>query len=145
MKLTREIKFGAWMAAAVLIGVGAFLTGGSLKPAEDPYYIFETDAAAHDDAVAVAAKSPGGFTGFGEVDGSASRTVIGGRVIEITAESVTLESTNGQVTTLRFGESPNVTRLVASNRDVLQTGSTVAVRLSQDKSTAEAVLVLSQP
>ena len=145
MRLTRELKFGAWALAAVAIGAIAYYAGTALKPGEEPYYIFDTVAPAYGDPSGIAATSPGGFTGFGETSGSRSRVVVGGRVVEQTADSITLEGVQGQRTSLRFGESPRVLRLDGGNADLLQAGARVAVRLNEAGDTVEAVLVLSQP
>lgn len=145
MKLTRQTKFGLWAAAAAVIAVAAYFVGSALKPAEHPYYIFDTEAVAYGQPPPIAATSKGGFTGFGETDGSPSRVVISGRVVELTESSLTLESTLGQHTSIRFGDTPRVSRLVPGSSELLQPGVTVALRLDETGETAEAVLVLSQP
>ena len=145
MRLTRQAKFGLWALAAVIIAAVSYYAGTALRPAEEPYYIFDTDAPAYNDPTGVAATSRGGFTGFGESDGSRSRVVIGGRVIEKTGDSITLEGSLGQRTSIRFGESPRVVRLDGGSADLLRPGVSVAVRLNEAGDTVEAVLVLSQP
>ncbi len=87
MNLTRQAKFGLWAFAAVVIAAASYFVGTTLKPGEEPYYLYNTQAAAYDAPSAIAATSPGGFTGFGETDGSDSRVVLSGRVIDITGDT----------------------------------------------------------
>jgi hypothetical protein len=141
----RELKFGAWFIAAVAIAAGAFLVGGALKPAEPPHYVFETEAAAYEEASKVPATTKGGFTGFGEVDGSNARTVLAGRVVEKTATGVVLETPGGQRTPLRFGATPGISRVEPATQALLRPGVSVAVRLDDSRDVVEAVLVLAQP
>ena len=141
----RELKFGAWFITAAVIGAAAFLFGGALKPAEPPHYVFQTEAAAYADASKVAATTKGGFTGFGEIDGSNARTVLAGRVIEKTASGVVLETPGGQRTPLRFATTPGISRVEPATQTLLRPGVTVAVRLDDSGDVVEAVLVLAQP
>ena len=145
MKLTRQTKFGLWALAALAIAAASYYVGTTLKPGEEPYYILDTDAAAYGDPAAIAATSPGGFTGFGETDGSPSRVVISGRVVELTEASLTIESTLGQRTALSFGESPRISRLESGDTSRLQPGANVTLRLDEAGDTIEGVLILSQP
>jgi hypothetical protein len=145
MKLSRQTKFFLWSLAAVTVALASFFAGSALKPDEEPYYIFQTDAPAYAEPSGVAATSPGGFTGFGETDGSNSRVVLGGRVVEKDGDSITLEGTQGQRASLRFGESPRILRLDTGSASLLRPGVSVAVRLNEAGDTVEAVLVLSQP
>lgn len=145
MRHRREIKFGAWLLAAIAIAAGSYLFGSSLKPEEEPFYIFDTAAPAYGQAHAIAALSPAGFTGFGEVDESNSRTVVAGRVIEIGDGALTLESPSGHRTALSFGDAPAISRLLPGSADQLVPGSRVAVRLSPDGQTVEALLRISRP
>jgi hypothetical protein len=141
----RELKFGVWFIAAIAIAAASFLLGGALKPAELPHYVFETEAAAYEDATRVGATTKGGFTGFGEVDGSNARTVLAGRVVEKTATGVVLETPGGQRTPLRFGATPGISRVEPATQAVLRPGVSVAVRLDDSGDVVDAVLVLAQP
>ena len=141
----RELKFGAWTIAAIIIAAASFFIGGALKPDEPPHYVFETDSDAYQPASAVPATTKGGFTGFGEIDGSAARTVLAGRVLEKTATGVVLETPGGQRTSLRFGETPGIARVEPATQTLLRPGITVAVRLDPTGDTVEAVLILAQP
>jgi hypothetical protein len=146
MRVTREVKFGAWIVAAVVIAGLSFFIGGSLRPDEQPYYIFETAAAAYQQPVTIPATSRAGFTGFGEVDGTASRTVIAGRVVEVSQGAVVLEAPGGKRTSLRFGPQASIARLVEASREQIRPGATVAIRLDEDnQDSAAAVLIVSQP
>lgn len=146
MKVTREVKFGAWVASAVLIAVASFVIGGMLKPEEPPHYVYDVTAPAYQaDLGLLAAKSPGGFTGFGDLAEGNSRTVLGGRITELTGESMTLETTAGVLTTMRLGPAPKLARLIDASRDELLPGATVLVRLGEQENEAAAVLVMSPP
>ena len=145
MTLTRQTRFGLWALAAVVIAAASYFAGSALKPGEDPYYVFDTAAPAYGDPSGIAATSPGGFTGFGETDGSNSRVVISGRVIEKSDDAITLESPLGRQTSLRFGDAPRIFRLDSGELGLLRPGVSVAVRLNPAGDTVEAVLVLSQP
>jgi hypothetical protein len=145
VSLSRQAKFGLWVLAAVIIAGVSYFAGTTLKPGEEAYYVFDTDAPAYNEPSEVAATSPGGFTGFGETDGSNSRVVLSGRVTEMSDTSITLEGTLGQRTALEFGESPRIFRLEAGSSDLLKAGVRVAVRLNDAADTVEGVLILSQP
>lgn len=145
MKMTRQVKAIAWIAAAVVIAVSAYFIGGALKPGEEPYYIFDTEAPAFQEPSEIAATSPGGFTGFGETDGSNSRVVLSGRVVEMTETAVTLEGAEGQPTLLEFGDAPPVYRVDEGSRDLLVPGMAVSVLLDEAEETVVSVLVVSEP
>src|SRR5690606_31820786 len=115
------------------------------KPGAEPHYVFQTDAPAYQPPSAIAATTPGGFTGFGETDGSASRVVVSGRVVEITETGLTLEGVQGQRTVITFAESPRIFRVAPPGANELKPGATVAVRLNEAGDTVEGLLVLSQP
>jgi hypothetical protein len=142
----REVKFGAWFVAAVAIAIAAFFIGQALKPEEPPHYVFRTEAPAYDAPVTIPATTQGGFTGFGESDGSLARTVIAGKVVERTASTLVLETPGGQRTSLRFASTPGVSKVANGTRQMLQPGVTVSVRLAEDDpNVAEAVMVVSRP
>ncbi|HEX5139869.1 MAG TPA: hypothetical protein VFX19_02910 [Dehalococcoidia bacterium] len=142
----REVKFGAWFVAAVAIAIAAFFIGQSLKPEEPPHYVFRTEAPAYDAPVTIPATTQGGFTGFGESDGSLARTVIAGKVVEKTDTTLVLETPGGQRTSLRFASSPNISRVENGARAMLQPGVTVSVRLAaDDPDVVEAVMIVSRP
>src|SRR5690606_23711087 len=141
MRWTRGTRFGAWALAAVVVGAVSFFVGSALKPEAAPHYVFETEAPAHDAPSAIAATSPGGFTGFGEVGGGRSRVVIAGRVVEKSGDSVVIESVYGQRTPVRFGESPRILRLEGADASLLRAGLQATLRLNEAGDTVEAVLV----
>jgi hypothetical protein len=146
MKLRREIKFGIWVAAAVGIAIGAFFLGGALKPEEDPHYILDVAAPAYGgDLAAIAAKSPGGFTGFGDLVPDGTRTVLAGRIIEVTEDAMTLETPEGAQTHMQLGPDSKLERLESGARDLLQPGASVLVKYGDSKDQAAAVLVISPP
>ena len=146
MRRTREAKFLGWVALAVLIGGASFFIGSSLKPDEAPFFVFETAAPAHEVQPALAAVSPGGFTGFNDIDGGRARTVVAGRVVEVGPGSLTLEAAGGQRTLLRLRDQPRISRLESGSSELLRPGASVMVKLdSDDTGVATAVLVLSLP
>jgi len=146
MKLTREVKFGIWIASAVGIAVAAFFVGRELKPQEAAHYILDVSAPAYGaDLDAIAAKSPGGFTGFGDIVPDGSRTVLAGRIVELTDEGITLEAPDGAQTTMRLGPEPKLARLESGGRDLLLPGASVLVKFGDSEDEAAAVLVISPP
>ena len=146
MRLTREVKFGIWSVAAVVIAIVAFYAGGQLKPEEEPYFLFDVSAPAFGgDLESLAAMSPGGFTGFQDLIPGGSRTVLGGRIVELTDTTMTLETASGALTEMRLQGSPRLTRLEPAARELLVNGAEVIVKLGDAEGEATAVLVLSQP
>ena len=144
MRLTREVKFGLWTVTAVAIAAVAFFVGGMLKPEEEPYYVFDLEAPAYgSDLDVLAAMSPGGFTGFGDLVPGGSRTVLGGRIVELTDDGMVLETPGGALTEMRLGDAPKLARLESAGRELLQPGVTVIVRLRETEDIAAAVLVVS--
>ena len=144
MNLTLRSTAALWGAGAILVAVLGFYIGGSLRPGEDPVYLFETDAPAFVTPTDIAATSPGGFTGFGETDGSNARVAIAGRIVEITDGGLVLEGAQGQRTSVSFSGEPPVLRLEGSDVDQLREGLNVALRLDDEGTTVESVLVLSE-
>jgi hypothetical protein len=145
MRIRREHKFLAWGAAAIAMAAAAFVIGGELKPADPPHYLFDVEAPAFQaDVGAIAATSQGGFTGFGELDGASDRTVVGGRVVEVSPTSLTLETPEGSRTTLRLGANSKLSKLDAGARAQIRPGANVLVKQGEQEGEAEAVLVLSQ-
>ncbi|HEX5369064.1 MAG TPA: hypothetical protein VFY10_06570 [Dehalococcoidia bacterium] len=141
----REVKFAAWLVAAVAIAGIAYFVGGSLKPDEAPYYVFQTDAPAYDQPAAFAGTSQGGFTGFGELDDGDSRTVIAGRVVDMTDKTLTLQAASGQQVLLTVGAKPGVSQIVDGAMSELQPGVKVKVRLADGSlDTIAAVLIEGQ-
>jgi hypothetical protein len=146
LRLTREVKFGLWVASAVTVAVMAFFVGGMLKPDEAPYYVFDVDAPAYgSDLEALAAMSPGGFTGFEDLVPGGTRTVLGGRIVELTGESLVLETPTGAQTQVRLQDAPKLARLESGGRELLQPGASVLVKLGETEGLADAVLVISGP
>jgi hypothetical protein len=146
MRLTREVKFGIWGAAAVVIAIVAFFVGGALRPEEEPYFLFDVEAPAFGgDLESLAAMSPGGFTGFQDLIPGGSRTVLGGRIVDLSETTMTLETASGALTEMRLQDSPRLSRLEPGSRELLQPGADVIVKLSDVEGEAAAVLVLSLP
>jgi hypothetical protein len=145
MRSTRTLKFAGWTLLTLVAAVLAFMGGRELKPDQDPHYVFETDAAPYSEVGAIAAVSKGGFTGFGDLEGGDNRTVVAGRIVEITGSSLILEGTTGSRTTLRLGPQPKLARLLPAGHDLLRPGVTVQVRRGDSPDDAAAILVMVQP
>ena len=146
MKLNRELKFGLWALAAAGVAAVAFFVGATLKPADPPAYVFDVNAPAYDgDVGGLAATSPGGFTGFEDLITEGSRTVLGGQIVELTSDGVTLESPGGSQTLLRLGDESKIERLESGARDLLQPGVEVMIAAGDTDGVAAAVLVLPTP
>ena len=141
----REAKFAAWLLAAVLIAGVAYFVGSALKPDEAPYYVFQTNAPAYDQQTAFAGQSQGGFTGFGELDNGNSRTVIAGRVVDLTNKSLTLEAAGGQRVALTLGAKPGISQIENGAMSDIQPGVKVEVRLADGSTdTVASVLIEGQ-
>lgn len=146
MRMTRQVKFGLWSLSAVVIAVVAFFVGGMLRPEEPPHYVFDLDAPAYGgDLDALAAMSPGGFTGFEDLVAGGSRTVMGGRIVELTDEGLVLETPNGAQTELRLGPDSRITRLESGDRELIQPGASVMIKLGETEDVAASVLITSSP
>ena len=141
----RERKFAAWLLAAVVIAAGAYYAGSALKPDEAPFYVFKTEAPAYDTQTTFAGQSQGGFTGFGELDNGTSRTVIAGRVVDVTDKTMTLEAAGGQRVLLTLGAKAGVSQIVEGSEADLQPGLKVEVRLADGSpDTVASVLIEGQ-
>ena len=126
-----------WAAMVVAIG---FFVGRSLRPESGATYAFDAGAAAYQAPGTSAGRSQGGFTGFAE--GADGRTVISGRAVSITADSITLETAAG-TTTVRVSGASSVRRLEPSERAAIRTGAQLIVR--RDGNNASGVLVVAAP
>ena len=144
-RLSREARFALWAVAAVLVAAAAFFAGGLLKPREKLHFVYDTEAAAFAGAAPIAATSRGGFTGLGDLEAGAARTVVPGRVVELAPGRLVLESVDGVRTTLRLGAQPRLWRIEAGDRSLLVPGATVVVRRGQTDGEAAAVLFLGRP
>jgi hypothetical protein len=127
---------GLVVAAAVVVALG-FLVGRSLRPESGAAYSFEADAPALQ-AVASAATSKAGFTGFSEGD---QRTVISGHVVSATDTSITLQRADGTTTVLRVTPQAPLRRLEAAERGAIRAGAQVLVR--RDGDDVVAVLIVA--
>ncbi len=143
---TRNRKLALWIIAAVAVGAAGFLIGRDLRAAETPAFAFETDASSYEAPKSLAGRSLGGFSGIDELSGNEGRVVLGGRVVEKTANSVTIETAWGATTTIRItgGQGP-LRRLEAADRDALQRGATVLVRVGPGGQDAAGIFVLAPP
>ena len=123
----------------------AYFVGSLLKPDEAPYYVFQTSAPAYDQPAAFAGQSQGGFTGFGELDNGDSRTVIAGRVVDVTDKSLTLEAAGGQRVALTLGAKPGISQIVDGAMSDIRPGVKVEVRLADGSAdTVSSVLIEGQ-
>jgi hypothetical protein len=137
-------SFALWLGAAVVAILAAFFVGRALHPEKAEGPSFDLSAVAYESAGSVAGLSKGGFSGFTEAGGD-GRTVIAGRVVAVSADSITLQGSGGQRSTLRLlGQAP-LRRLEPSAREALRPGVTVIVRRQAAGDAAEAVLVVSEP
>jgi hypothetical protein len=91
---------------------------------------------------AIAGLSKAGFSGFTE-GGAEGRTVISGRVISVTPDSITVEGQGGQRSTLRLSGQGQPRRLEAASKEAIRPGVTVIVRRDPGSDVAKAVLVIS--
>jgi hypothetical protein len=125
-----------------VLAAAAFLAGRALHPEAGAASAFDLDADAYEASSALAGLSKAGFSGFTE-SGAEGRTVISGRVINVTAESITVEGRGGQRSTLRLSGQGQPRRLEAASRDAIRAGVTVIVRRDPGSGVAKAVLVIA--
>ena len=136
----------AWLAVAVAVSVIAFVVGQSLRQDQAAtIYGYELDAATYDAARPLAATSRGGFTGFGDIPGFEGATIFGGRVVEITPASLTIESTSGARTSFRLAQTPMTSRLDTSSPSSIRPGMTVVLRQTPGSDTVSSVLIVAEP
>ncbi|HLF75894.1 MAG TPA: hypothetical protein VJB57_00240 [Dehalococcoidia bacterium] len=135
-------SLGAWLLAGASVALAAFLAGRALHPEAAVETSFDLSSAAYEAAESVAGLSKGGFSGFTEAGGD-GRTVIAGRVVMVSADSITVEGTSGQRSTIRLPGQGPLRRLEPSMRESLRPGVTVLVRRQGEA--AEAVLVVAEP
>src|SRR5690349_5415164 len=115
----------AFAVAAVVFMALAFLAGRSLRSEAKAANAFELDAPAYEAAGAsVSGISKGGFSGFTET-GAEGSTVVSGKVVDVTPDSITIEGQTGQRSTLKVSGSARMLRLESGSRDLLRPGVTV--------------------
>ncbi len=131
-----------WVATAGILVVAAFFVGRALHPEESTAAAFDLTADAYQASTSISGLSKAGFSGFTE-GGSDGRTVIAGRVVSVTPDSITLEGQGGQRSTMRLSGQGSPTRLESSTRDALKPGVTVIVRREPGSDLATAVLIVS--
>ena len=141
--MTRNLKLGLWLVAAVGVAVAGYLLGQSLKASEEYAFAFDLGAPAYQPTEPYAGLSLGGFSGLDAPTNEEGRLVISGRVVEKAANRVTIETPWGERTTLRITGADNLRRLDAAERDALQTGAMVVVRTKPGSSDAVSVIVLA--
>jgi hypothetical protein len=134
----------ALLAAAVtMLAFLSFIVGRSLAPEGDGAAALDLDAAAYRPASTTPGLSKGGFTGFTET-AAEGRTVVSGRVVSVAADSITVESSGGQQSTLRLLGQGQPRRLQPGTRQDIRQGATVIVRRDPSSSdVAAAILVIS--
>jgi len=131
----------ACLTATAALAVAAFFAGRGLHPGGSSVSPFDLDADAYEAPSAIAGLSKAGFSGFTE-GGAEGRTVISGRVISVTPDSITVESHGGR-STLRLSGQGQPRRLEAASKEAIRPGVTVIVRRDPGSDVAKAVLVIS--
>jgi hypothetical protein len=133
-----------WLLAGAVVAVVAFLGGRALHTDGKGSATFDLSSAAYEATGSVAGLSKGGFSGFTEAGGD-GRTVIAGRVVSVSSDSITLEGSGGERSTVRLSGAGPLRRLEPAGREALRPGVTVIVRREPAGDVAEAVLVVSEP
>ena len=131
-----------WLTAAGILALAAFFMGRALHPGASSASAFDLDTGAYEASGAIAGLSKAGFSGFTE-GGAEGRTVISGRVISVTPDSITVEGQGGQRSTLRLSGQGQPRRLEPAAKDAIRAGVTVIVRREAGSDVAKAVLVIS--
>jgi hypothetical protein len=134
--------FALWVAAGVVVAALAFFAGRSLHANGGATASFTLDAPAYTVPQSAAGYSKAGFSGFTETPAE-GLTVLAGRVVTTTSDSITVESAGGQRSSIRLSGSGPMLRLEPDSRDSLRPGVTVIVR--REANDAAAILSVSQP
>jgi hypothetical protein len=93
--------------------------------------------------VPAAGVSRAGFSGFGSISGLDGEATLTGRVRSVAADSISLETGDGRVTSLRLTGAGPLRRIEPASITSLQPGMTIVVRTDGDD--AVAVLILATP
>jgi hypothetical protein len=131
-----------WLGVAALIAVAGFFAGRSLHSQSTTASAFELNTDAYQASSTIAGLSKAGFSGFTE-GGAEGRTVVAGRVVAVTSDSITLEGQGGQRSTLRLAGGGTPGRLEASTLESIRPGVTVLVRRTPGSDEAAAFLVIA--
>lgn len=136
---------GAWLVAALAVAVVGFFAGRGLHSDGEEVSAFDFDAPAYGATKSIAGVTHGGFTGFGETPGLEGRTVVAGRVVAASADSLTVESQQGVRSTLRLSGGASLRRIEAAGREALRPGVTVVVRREAGSDEVAALLIVAEP
>jgi hypothetical protein len=133
----------AWLAAAIVIALGAFLVGRGLRSEPASVAALDLDAPSYTAPDQGAGRSRGGFTGFADAGGLDGRTVLTGRVSRVTSTELVIETATG-TSNVRLTSAQSLRRIEAGTAASIRAGATVAVvRNASDE--VVGVLVLSEP
>lgn len=133
------------LTIGVMLAVAGFFAGRELRNDNGSAAAYDFKAPAYAPSDPIAGFSRGGFTGFGETPGLDGKTIIAGRVIELTGDSFTLESAAGVRSTVRLADEAPLRRIEAATAAALRPGANVIVRKQPGKDEAAAVLVVAAP
>ena len=131
-----------WAVAGVIVAALGFVAGRGMNSEDVVAPAFDLEASSYDAPASAAGLSKGGFSGFGESEGATGRTVVAGKVVAVTGDSLTIESPSGQRSMVRLTSSQTLRRLEPATREALRPGASVLIR--RDGDSAQAVLVVTE-
>ena len=133
-----------WLALVPVVAVIAFFGAGLLRGEDSvPSFDYESSAPAYGAGVPAPGLSKARFSGFGGVSGLDGEATLTGRVRSVAADSISVETSDGKVTSVRLTDAGPLRRIDAASITSLQPGMTVVVRTDGDD--AAAVLILATP
>jgi hypothetical protein len=133
-----------WLVLVPIVAAAAFFGAGALRGGDGvESYDYAVDAAAYGAAVPAAGLSKAGFSGFGGVAGLEGEATLTGHVRAVGADSISIETEDGQARTIRLTGAGPLRRIEPVALTSLQPGMTVVVRTEGED--AAAVLVLAAP
>jgi hypothetical protein len=134
-----------WLALVPVIAIGAFFGGRALRPDAVASYGYDLDTPAYKAALATAATSKGGFSGFGAEGTIDGETLVSGRIAAINADTLTIETERGEAIPIRITGAGPLRRIEAASMSALRPGMTVVARTGSDGGEVAALLIIATP
>ena len=133
-----------WLALVPLVAVVAFFGAGALRGGDSvSSFDYESSAPAYGAAVPASGLSKAGFSGFGGISGLDGEATLTGRVRSVAADSISVETADGLMTSVRLPGAGPLRRIEPASITALQPGMIIVIRADGDD--AAAVLILATP
>jgi hypothetical protein len=129
--------------AAIVFGAIAFVIGRSFSSAGETAFAFDFEAPAYLPADSTAGRTKGGFTGLDEAEASDGRAVLSGKIVEISEETATVETSWGERARFRLVPPSVFKRVNAAGRDALKDGAQILVRFEPGSQNVKSILIVA--